>query len=311
MRLELRPPPPPRAKVYTRKRWVRDLLEKRDAVEGAIGMPLGDMLGCGSYGCVFRSQGPWVVKLTVDQTEGPIWAEVVRLIDEEEWGSGGFSRVRKIVRLTPDVGAGRRKRKLYAIVREDCEPILSTWEGRPSRYTWKMLGMPEDMLDEWTISTFHAGMVPGIHRRLVRQYGYEQWEAEHAEERAKEFYDTCEALHRYRDLELDHRPGARRHAWRTYQTPMPRGQLIERLEQITYRMHGRWGEPMGESLRLLLSNGIVMRDLHFGNIGWRVHTEIDEDHEPECLVIYDPGHTPTSHKPEIEQRMIANARWGF
>ena len=65
---------------------------------------------------------------------------------------------------------------------------------------------------------------------------------------------------------------------------------------------------MGDSLRMLLTNDVVMRDVHLFNIGWRVHETIGEDWEPDCIVIYDPGHTPTPFKPEIEQRMVQNAR---
>ena len=58
-----------------KKKWVEQLLTKRDKIEKAIGMPLGTMLGCGHWGCVFESTAPWVVKLSIDPTEGPICVE--------------------------------------------------------------------------------------------------------------------------------------------------------------------------------------------------------------------------------------------
>jgi hypothetical protein len=295
---------------------VRDLLEKRDALERAIGMPVGDMLGCGHYGCVFRSQGPWVVKLTVDPTEGPIWSNIVELLDEEPWGVGGFSRVKKIVRLTPDVGAGRRKRRLYAIVREECEPAFTLVVDRayPTEQTAEVLGLPYDELkEEWSIDDLKSapdddnGQGYELRMRLMEDYGYDEDYAWSAQRNLWDLRSTLDGLNEYSWaantlVEAQQGKGLERHFVES---------TVEEARACMEQMRGWVGEPLRRSLQLLAFNGIYLRDVHELNIGWRVHETIDGSRQPECLVIFDPGHTPTAERPEIEERMIANARWGF
>jgi len=283
----------------SRKRWVRDLLAKREAVERAVGVPIGDMLGCGHFGCVFKSTSPWVVKLTVDPTEGPIWATILWAIEENAgYGGDGFCRVKDIVRLKPDVGIGvrRKGRALYAIVREEVEPVYK-WTPRqdlvPTPFTLERLG------------------------------GEEQNEA-----RVKEFDDTMFAIREYlavgRVAQLLDRYRKSRSDWERQRlhheglvTGYP-GQLrsdanevlARRAERAAYGMSGPIGGPLGESLVMLAGMNIVLRDVHVMNIGWRIHECIGDD----CaytgsIVIFDPGHTPTAEKREIPERMVANGRW--
>jgi hypothetical protein len=300
----------------TRKRWIKDLLAKRKAVERAVGMPLGDMLGCGHFGCVFDSTGPWVVKLTVDPTEGPIWARIVGLIEEEDWGGQGFPRVKDIVRLRPDVGTAKRKRPLYAIVREDCEPCYTLQRGRfkVTDYTLTRLGLPLDLATESQWQLMYGGQLnkAALLKTLKVTHGYESLRAQETVERADEFVDTIKAIGHYTAHAQEYRNTLKhRDPYAYYTLPgVTREQVISRLEQYSYKAHGAIGEPVGESLRMLLGNDVILFDVHLQNIGWRVHEQIGDDWQPDCVVIYDPGHTPTPLRPKIEQRMIENARWG-
>jgi hypothetical protein len=291
----------------TRKRWVKDLLTKRHSVEEAIGMPLGDILGCGHFGCVFRSEGPWVVKLSIDPTEGPIWATIGEKIEESRYGSDGFARVKSITRLKPDVGDSKRKNKLYAIVREDCEPLLTgTSASSYSDYTKQKMGVPN-----WTNSELHAaltGMVKLRNTNLPME----------VVSRLENLQETLKGIHAYR--EWGHqarlsRPGARSHdrerfgmygSSRTHSYQ----ECIERALRATNLMNGAIGGALGESLSMLGDYGIVLFDVHLGNVGWRVHENIDGlDDAGETLVVYDPGHTPTDQTTAIQERFVANARW--
>jgi hypothetical protein len=127
-------------------------------------------------------------------------------------------------------------------------------------------------------------------------------------ERAEEFKVTIGALLNYRNMVSQCRPVDQVQG-RPCLHYMTREPLKDRIEQATYRMRGATGEYLGESLRMLMENDILLRDVHLLNIGWRVHETIDEHWAPDCIVIYDPGHTPTPHRPRIEQRMIENASW--
>ena len=90
--------------------------------------------------------------------------------------------------------------------------------------------------------------------------------------------------------------------------------IVHRAMRAADRMRGGVGGYLGESLSMLAGMNIVLRDVHLLNIGWRVHECVELDGQEDCaeagsIVIFDPGHTPTEHRTEIEERMIANARW--
>jgi len=331
MRLELRPPEP-KVPKYGRKRWVRDLLAKRDALERAIGMPVGELLGCGHFGCVFQSDPPWVVKLTVDPSEGPIWDTIQWAIDENGgYGGTGFARVAKVVRLRPDVGEGRRKRALYAIVREEVAPVFATIDGQvlESDETleqiglaewWKSAGLEQRSALAWSSvrnedwpthrARDFARTLDGLRHYLDAGRAQQALDAYRRLRTQRTRYAAARALDYYNLVQYD--PNAR---WVT-SVPKPDAQeiIVHRASRAADEMVGGVGGYLGESLSMLAGMNIVLRDVHLMNIGWRLHECVsvdgDEDcSEPGAIVIFDPGHTPTERPTEIEERMIANARW--
>ena len=254
--------------------WAKDVLRKRERIEAILGQPIGDLYGCGHFGCVFRSTPPWSVKLTRDPTEGAMWAQLASFVRDNNYGTGGIARVRDIVRLRPDITFRRRTWPVHAVVREE---ILPLWEDRAG-----------------------AGHVltPYSQERLriTKPRVYRPYESSEA----KEFDELLTGLGAYREAATRWHEAARfRHAYRA----RPIQEEAERkMLSATNLMSGPIGGYIGETLTVLADDGIYLRDVHQMNIGWRVHSRIgDEDELPETLIIFDPGHTPTGTEPEIRE----------
>lgn len=122
---------------------------KRDFAE-SLGWDIGKQLGCGVFGCVYESSGPWVVKITRDPSEGPAWAFIDDLFADPELSHlmGGFCRVKEVARLRPDVIVARQRGRavvveatpedepnsvapVYAIQREAASPVFDADDRYP------------------------------------------------------------------------------------------------------------------------------------------------------------------------------------
>jgi hypothetical protein len=57
-------------------------------------------------------------------------------------------------------------------------------------------------------------------------------------------------------------------------------------------------------LLALIREGIVLRDVHLANVGWRFHARFGRP----GLVIFDPGHTPVASGAEIETVLVEEGR---
>lgn len=256
----------------TRKKgWVEALLTKRETLEKVLGVPLGEMLGCGHFGCVFDSTPPWVVKFSIDPTEGPIWSKIVGLMKEERYGEGGFPEIKSITRILPDIPYGGRKKKVWAIVRESVAPVYKS-DGGYTDFSRAKLGQPPGSGHSRLMGA-RAAAVPAPPDFLDAIYGLSlyQWEAR---EWHKTHSDASE-------------------------------QKIERI--LNRYFSGAIAGPLGESLSMLASNRLYLRDVHQGNIGWHVAAPGDGD-DWDRLVVFDPGHTPTSKVTDIEEVLVANGR---
>jgi len=287
----------------TRKKWVNALLGKREAIQRAISVPLGDLLGCGHWGCVFESANPWVVKLSIDPTEGPAWSKIAGLVQGEQWGQDGFTEIKGIYRLTPDLVIGGRKRKVWAIVREGVEPVFKEYNARElgehgggkilatSDYTNRVLGLP-------SATRLETAELPGSPRaqdvssmikglRLYRDAAT-AWHVLGAQQR------WSPRVQRERSYYRDHL------GIRTRDVAMDRA-----LRALRGYFHGPSAAPLGESLEMLATNDVLLRDVHLLNIGWHVPRDDDDWAR---IVIFDPGHTPTVGTWEIPERLIHNTR---
>jgi hypothetical protein len=256
---------------------------------------VGRLLGCGWWGCAFESTPPWVVKLTIDPTEGPIWWKILRVFDEQGYGDG-LTRVRSLVDLRPGVTYGGRRRRLYAIVREAIEPIFSYPPKRAmaagvgpymTRRTKRELRLPENL----DIGVFRG--VPGFG---VARQGRVDPVSPGTTDELRDFERFVLELQDYRNTAL---------AW--HGGVYSRQLVANALRNSISRMYSsRFGGDVAESLDALLQNDVVLRDVHLQNIGWRAYAETPgfEPANPHSIVIFDPGHTPTERRVPIEQRVV-------
>ncbi len=271
-----------------KKAWIEALLTKRMRIETAIDAPLGRMLGCGHFGCVFESTAPWVVKFSIDPTEGPIWSKIVGLIRDESYGDLGFPEIKSITRLTPDIPYGGRKKKVWAIVREGVVPV---YRGRESLYTdfsLEKLGLPPGS-GRFTRLGEHKSALPEDFVMAI--YGLSLYQG------------LARAWHGFTSPSRNH---DQREALRIHYHS--RDAVEAKIEHVLNReFHGPIAGGLGESLSMLASNQVYLRDVHTGNIGWHVAAPGDGD-DWDRLVIFDPGHTPTGPATDIPSALIENGR---
>ncbi len=315
-----------------RHRWVYDLLEKEDQLEDILGVRLREILGCGYFGCVVATDGPWVVKLTVDETEGPIWSAVEDVVTKV-WGETGhylaaWPRVREIVQLKPGVSVYGRELKLYAIVREAAAPAFAGGPYDPlhsTPETLRKLEIPEraiaqdyDPILEHHKSSpqiakgsvmydlLHAGNIGKMTRKKALEIG----------RNVEDLLETLRALQNYsvsgkevRDLYTDYysdQAEARESAVRHLIKSVTMDEVHMFMSELS---DNEYAWPFAQLFTSLADDYIVLADVHALNIGWRQHRTIDKDTQPECLMVIDPGATPTVQRTVVEERMIANGRW--
>jgi len=85
-----------------------------------------------------------------------------------------------------------------------------------------------------------------------------------------------------------------------------RNKIEEKIQRIAEMgFQGGACAPLGESLAMLASNGVYLRDVHLMNIGWHVLTSTNDWTR---LVVFDPGHTPAGPAADIEETLISNGR---
>ena len=93
-------------------------------------------LGCGRFGCVYESEAPWVVKLTRDESEGPVWSYMAELLADEDIGPllPSYLRVHDVVRIRPDVIFNDESSPCSASCARPRRPVFDQVAGRePAR----------------------------------------------------------------------------------------------------------------------------------------------------------------------------------
>jgi len=293
--------------------WSKFLDANLDRFQRTVGVPVGERLGCGLFGCVFESSPPWVVKFTRDPTEGPIWAYMAELLSDPEVTAelDSFLRVRDVVRIRPDVLFQGEEMPVYGVVREEAIPVLRDHPDIMTEETLRRVGATERMLAEAGVSITAPSLnlvvdriamfpppVRSAFRELVivllalREYKryadvFHQWRARlmyqdyggHTREEAEDISDSA-----FREM-----------LW-----------AIESMRGNQFP--NRFGEEMGRTLLTSVNFGdLVFRDLHLMNIGWRIHKTIDGDERPLSMVILDPGAMATPYEPAVrEVELVAN-----
>lgn len=266
------------ANAAIRKKWLKSIVKnprRWKALQQAIGMELiPEPLGCGSFGCVFAAadpSSPWVVKLTIDPHEAAMWQTILELAEREGYGDEGYTHIKDIVRLKPDVVSGKKKLKTHAIVREAIAPIM----------------------DDGGLTEFS--------RRVVGEEGFGE---------LKDILTWIHKYHEASMYIYDRRPSARRRPMKfSYgYGPQSMDDAKNRIRRAIDMIKGGYGSVLGETLELLFANGIVLNDLRTANVGWRFLPQFLEANEDNVFVLFDPGFTDTGRRdlPEPREAFIEN-----
>lgn len=295
--------------------WAHFIETMKQSFQETIAAPIGRRLGCGLYGCVFSSQTPWVVKITRDPTEGPVWAYMAELFGDPELAGDfpAFLRVQDVVRIRPDVLFNGKEQPVFGIVREEARPVVIE-PGNISLESLEKCGITRDMLDAASIEedtppfndigavVTDARIFPAAVRDA---FG--------------DLYSTLIGLRDYR------RNAMVFHKWRgrLYRGDYVRygvsrddaeavadealRHMLDAAESVKHAWNDRskpnhFGVEIGDTLLNAMKYGdLAFQDLHLFNIGWRVHEQIALDVQPPCMVILDPGAMATPYAPDIRQ----------
>lgn len=273
--------------------WLKIVLQSRPKLEAFVseilGHPaqLGAVLGCGHWGCVLAVPGtPWVVKISRDPTEGAMWSAIQRLQAEAPNQMQGLARVRAVAQA--GIVAWRRgTHPVYVIVREDVLPFAG------------------DVLAPAEIRYLVSSISPATVSQITKDPNPAYV--------ARSLATTASLLTKFKSWATKfHMKRPRRLAGRDiFGLPSPPHPSRERSIEEFWNIAGELqSEPMGYqigetfSALLDLDPPVVLRDVHLGNVGWRVHARLPgfkDEASTQGLVIYDPGHTPTKGQETIRQ----------
>jgi hypothetical protein len=234
-------------------------------------------LGCGHYGCVVPTGKPGIVmKLTSDPLEAHFVAAALR-IGRFPLGIVHYASVYSLP-------AEYRQRQLFVLWREEANDVgaLSGLDARTAG--WFLQYDPYDQASlrhfrkrlqafQWWASEFKAivDRATDMKRTLAEMIRYEAW--------ARELVD----LEHVEDREIGrskrpfpHLKGARRLAV-----------LLRGCEILAEMMANESkGDLVGEALEFYLQNGLLLADVHAGNVG---HVRRADFAKP-VWAITDPGH---------------------
>ncbi len=320
--IELPPMPAQFQHLAEGRAWAEFLEANLDRFQRTIDVPIGKLLGCGRFGCVFESDPPWAIKLTRDASEGPVWSYMQSLLEPDEdfpelaTDLPSFLVVRDVVRITPDVIFNGAVQPVFGIVREEAVPVFVPFEVRNpfddsvvsqhmalspltqeivglSRKAVERVGLQEPVLYTQLseqISRFHPGVQKQfalLHDALLGTRDYRQ---------------AADRFHQLRWIPLRLREEGV--SQREIQTADD--QANEALKDVVGAWKRLRKNPLATKLGLTLETALnaadlVFRDLHAYNIGWRTHRVVAGVERPQCMVILDPGAMATPHSPSIRE----------
>lgn len=241
-----------------------------------------DELGCGHYGCVIETNEPDVVfKLTTDTSEAAFVAAALTLT---EWPAG-MVRYYDIFEL-PET---HRKRRVFVLWRQEAfnvGEIANAYRGgaAAARYADKY---GERSVKEFTSNIRQWQVTAGAMRNQMTRVKEPEvfLESAHAEaDRAWALYADDRAFKMGPSLY-----GEPRMKMVAYGHKGPLAFELRRiqLEQLAMEMaNTHAGYLIGQALGFYLEEGMLLADVHMGNLG----EIVPEDHEKWELVITDPGH---------------------
>jgi hypothetical protein len=288
--------------------WSGFLQDNHARFQRTIGRPIGHMLGCGRFGCVYASKAPWIVKITHDKSEGPVWAYIGDLLRNRKLSRRlhALLRVHDVVRIRPDVLFDRKLQPVFGIVREEAEPVLvrTSRPGWPqdtepaiSMETARHLGLTPEMLSEAGLA--REGQRPFLNeiaKLIERSPGIFP---KPVKARFVLLYQALRDVRQYKGLAQDF-----------FKENLPPVQAAAGMQAAAAMLLANdIAAELGETLDtcLLPAVQLIFQDLHLYNLGWRTRETIEGDKRPKCMVILDPGLAPTPYMPEIrESELLAN-----
>lgn len=262
-------------------RWVRDEDRLPEVMRGSRGSLSLDPLGCGNYGCVLRTgQQGLLLKATTDEAEARF---VSMVLADPAAPPDGLIRYRAMASLS----SLYKGRQVYLIWRDEAFDVGTTpssrllaqrdYDGQTARmFARRLVAFKSAAADARTRLSGAKSTTASL--RLAEQRG--DWARDFVYER---FLDDgalgrghyTEAMGRVSDL-LQRYAGADRLALALELCRMQ----SEQMSQEPY------GTEVGASLFEMLERGILLADVHTGNIGMAM---VDGYSQP-IPVITDPGH---------------------
>jgi len=331
--IELPPMPAQFQHIAEGRAWAEFLEANLDRFQRTIDVPIGRLLGCGRFGCVFESEAPWVVKLTRDASEGPVWSYMQSLLEPDEdfpelaTNLPSFLVVRDVVRITPDVVFNGAVQPVFGIVREEAVPVFVPFEVRNpfddsvvgqhmalSPLTQEILGLsPKAVqrvgLQEPVLYTQLSELVGRFHPGVQKQFAL----LHDALLGTRDYRVAADRFHQLRWIPLR----LREEGVPTRELQTAEDQANAALKDVVSAWQRLRKNPLATELGLTLETALnaadlVFRDLHAYNVGWRTHRVVGGVDRPQCMVILDPGAMATPHSPSIrEVELQANGAFSF
>jgi hypothetical protein len=295
--------------------WAQFLESNLDRFQRTLDVPIGERLGCGRFGCVFESKSPWVVKITRDESEGPIWSYMSELLADPNLPRAfpSFLRVHDVVRIRPDVEFNDEIQPVFAIVREEAVPVFEQVQTTNPRDKYEVVF--EIALSEHTLSVLGVSAAALKRAQLQRPVLYKQMSERIAmfpktvQEHFAELHMATQATRGYRkSADVYHRFRWQKKRSAAEEALMEEG-MADLIAACLLMQRFDVSRELGETLATAhMEADLIFRDLHLFNIGWRTHRSIDGEKLPQCMVILDPGAMATPYVPEIrEVTLLKNA----
>lgn len=239
-------------------------------------------LGCGHYGCVYETEDPGVVfKLTTDETEAWFVQTALKLFQNQEWPRG-LVRYHTIYGV-PDVK--HRKRNVFVLWRDSVEHV-----GYPM--SWQQKHQDELEASNWLMKYKDAAAtLRDVLQKKKTDFDWATLPDHPVIEQAKEYYWDAKNNQSYTHwesmlLRTKRLSGNDAVAW-LY------AMLWIAVEEL---MQNGQVYLIGEVLRNLLEQGIVLADVHLNNVGQKQY----EGYHSPVWIITDPGHA-LSLNPALQE----------
>lgn len=236
-----------------------------------------ELLGCGHYGCVYSTSDPKVVvKVSTDPTE---YTFIQLAMGFGEWPEG-IVRYYQVLELS----ATYRKREVFMVWRESAFDV-----GDVAQLIWFSNLTETERFDAYqqkrmvtNLDIFKTG-AENI-RKAINKIPDPANFIKTVVQQREYFVDFIEWFHGLSDFEKIRRIEAR------FKGLNRQSRLDLGLQMINFALESLQSEELsiyvGEALQFYLDRGVLLADVHTGNIG-RVERE---DFTKPIVVITDPGH---------------------